>query len=155
MGYVRKGNHLSFFTPIITLAQNAAEVLKEVDIGASSADHGELVCVRPCYVTQCGFALTSEAAAGTTTAPTVIFTKRPTPLSATGEAVVATVTVASGTAVGKVAYENCTPVKFNIGDSMEISHTVGVGDPTGQGVYYFICDENVEVEANNSDMVAG
>lgn len=155
MAYPNKGSHLSFFTPIITLAQAAAEVLKEVDIGATGADHGELVCVRSCYVTQCGFALTSEAASGTSVAPTVIFTKRPTPLSATGEAIVATVTVASGTAIGKVAYENCTPVKFNVGDSMEISHTVGTGTPTGQGVYYFICDENPEVAANNSDMVAG
>lgn len=155
MSYPYKGNHLSFFTPIITLAQNAAEVMKEVDIGAASGDHGELVCVRACYVTQCGFALTSEAASGTTTAPTVIFTKRPTPLSATGEAVVATVSVASGSAIGKVAYENNTPVKFNVGDSMEISWTVGVGTPTGQGVYYFICDESPEVVGNNTDMIAG
>lgn len=155
MAYVDKGSHLSFFTPIITLAQNAAEVLKEQDIGAASADHGELVCVRPCTVVQCGFVLTSEAASGTTTAPTVIFTKRPTPLSASGESVVSTVTVASGLAIGKVAYENNTPVKFAVGDSMEISHTVGVGTPTGQGVYYFICVEDSEVPANNSDMSAG
>lgn len=155
MAYPFKGNHLSFFTPIITLAQNAAEVLKEIDIGASSADHGELVCVRSCYVTQCGFALTSEAASGTDVAPTVIFTKRPTPLSSSGESVVATVTVASGGAIGKVYYENNTPVLFNVGDSMEISHTIGTGTPTGQGVYYFICDEDPEIPANNSDMVAG
>ena len=155
MGYAQKGSHLDFFTPLITLAQNAAEVLKEVDIGAASADHGELVCVRPCYVTQCGFVLTSEAAGGSSVAPTVIFTKRPTPLSATGEAIVATVTVAHGAAIGKVTYENNTPVKFNVGDSMEISWTVGTGSPTGQGVYYFICDESPEVAGNNTDMAAG
>jgi hypothetical protein len=155
MSYIDKGSHLAFFTPLITLAQNAAEVLKEQDIGAASADHGELICVRPCYVTQCGFVLTSEAASGTTTAPTVIFTKRPTPLSATGEAVVATVTVASGTAIGKVTYEANTPVRFAVGDSMELSHTVGVGTPTGIGSYYFICEEDSETPANNSDMVAG
>lgn len=155
MAYTQKGTHLAFFTPLITLAQNAAEVLKEVDIGASSADHGELVCVRPCRVIQCGFALTSEAASGTSVAPTVIFTKRPTPLSATSEAVVATVTVASGSAIGKVSYENCTPVAFAVGDSMEVSHVIGTGTPTGQGVYYFVCEEDNEVPANNSDMVAG
>lgn len=153
--YTQSGSHLNYFTPIITLAQNAAEVLKEVDIGASSADHGELLCVKPCTVIQCGFALTSEAASGTSVAPTVIFTKRPTPLSASGEAVVATVTVVSGAAVGSVHYENVTPVNFNVGDSMEISHTVGTGTPTGQGVYYFICEDRSEVPANNSDMVAG
>ena len=155
MAYPSKGSHLNYFVPLITLAQNAAEVLKEVDIGASSADHGELVCIRSCMVVQCGFALTSEAASGTTTAPTVIFTKRPTPLSATGEAVVATVTVATGAAIGKVTYENNTPVTFAVGDSMEISHTIGTGTPTGQGLYYFVCDEDPEVAGNNSDMVAG
>jgi len=155
MSYTTKGSHLSFFTPIITLAQAAAEVLKEMDIGATAADHGELVCIRSCFVTQCGFALTSEAASGTSAAPTVIFTKRITPLSATGEAVVATVTVATGSGIGKVAYENNTPVKFNVGDSMEISHTIGVGTPTGQGVYYFICDESADVASSNSDMIAG
>lgn len=155
MSYTEKGSHLSFFTPLITLAQNAAEVLKEVDIGAASGDHGELVCIRPCTITQCGFALTSEAASGTTTAPTVVFTKRPTPQSATGESVVATVTVASGSGIGKVAYENNTPVTFAVGDSMKVSWTIGVGTPTGQGVYYFICDEDPETAANNSDMIAG
>lgn len=155
MAYPNKGSHLNFFTPIITLAQDAAEVLKEVDIGASSADHGELLCIRPCTVTQIGFALTSEAASGTSVAPSVIFTKRPTPLSATGEAVVGTVTVASGGAIGKVYYENVTPVSFAVGDSMEISHVIGTGTPTGQGVYFFVCDEDPEVAGNNSDMVAG
>jgi len=155
MAYPQKGTHLNYFVPLITLAQNAAEVLKEQDIGASSADHGELVCVRPCTVTQCGFVLTSEAASGTSVAPQVIFTKRPTPLSATNEAVVATVTVASGAAIGKVTYENCTPVNFAVGDSMELSHVIGTGTPTGQGVYYFVCEDKAEVPANNTDMVAG
>jgi hypothetical protein len=155
MAYPNKGNHLNYFVPIITLAQNAAEVLKEMDIGAASADHGELLCVRPCYVTQCGFALTSELAGGTSVAPQVLFKKRPTPLSASGESTVATVIVPDATAIGKVVYENCTPVKFNVGDSMEISHVIGTGTPTGQGVYYFICDDSAEVEGNNTDMSAG
>jgi len=155
MGYTDKGSHLNYFTPLVTLAQNAAEVMKEIDIGASSSDHGELVCVRPCKVVQCGFIATSEAVSGTSVAPTVIFTKRPTPLSATSEAVVSTVTVASGTAVGGVAYENCTPVSFAVGDSMEVSWTIGTGTPTGQGVYYFVCEDSPENPANNSGMTAG
>lgn len=153
--YVDKGLHLAFFTPIITLAQNAAEVLKEQDIGASSADHGELLCFRHCRVEQLLFALTSEAASGTTTAPTVIFTKRPTPLSATSESVIGTLTIPSGTAIGKVVYKTLTdPVEMNVGDTVELSHTVGVGTPTGQGVYGFICAEFPETPANESDMIA-
>ena len=155
MAYDNKGNHLEYFTPLITLANLAAEVMKEVDIGAASADLGELVCVRPCQVSQLQFTLTSEAASGTTTAPRVIFTKRVTPLSATGEAIVGTVIVPSGTAIGKTVYKAISPINFSVGDTMEISHVVGVGTPTGIGVYSFICFDDPEVEANNADMIAG
>lgn len=151
--YTEKGSHLAFFTPLITLAQNAAEVMKEMDIGAASADHGELVCVRACRVYKLMFTLTSEAASGTTTAPVVIFTKRPTPLSASGEVVVDTLTIPSGTAIGKTVYLEIEPVSFAVGDSMELSWTVGVGTPTGQGVYSFECIEEPEEAANNSDMI--
>lgn len=151
--YTQKGSHLSFFVPIITLAQNAAEVLKEVDIGAASADHGELVCMKACTVRRLGFTLTSELAGGTSVAPRVVFTKRPTPLSSSGEAVVGTVIVPDATAVGKSVYLDVTPVQFAVGDSMEISHVIGTGTPTGQGVYWFECEESEEVPANNSDMV--
>ena len=154
MAYTEVGSHLAFFVPNIPIALNAAEVLKEMDIGAASADHGELVCVRPCEVVRLQFTLTGEAASGTTTAPTVIFTKRPTPLSATSEAVVETLVIPSGTAIGKTVYLDLTsPVSFAVGDSMEISHTVGVGTPTGMGVYSFICVEKNETPANNSDMI--
>ena len=152
--YTKNGNHLAFFTPIITLAQNAAEVLKEVDIGASSADHGELLCVRPCVVKRVMFTLTSELAGGTSVAPNVVFTKRPTPLSATGEAVAGTLVVPDATAIGKTVYKDITPVSFAVGDSMEISHVIGTGTPTGQGVYSFYCEEDPEVPGNNSDMIA-
>lgn len=151
--YTEKGSHLKFFVPLITLAQNAAEVLKEVDIGAASADHGELVCMKACTVRRLGFTLTSELAGGTSVAPRVVFTKRVTPLSATGEAVVGTVIVPDATAVGKSVYKEVTPVQFAVGDTMEISHVIGTGTPTGQGVYWFECEESEEVPDNNSDMV--
>jgi hypothetical protein len=153
MGYTKKGNHLAYFTPIITLAQNAAEVLKEMDIGAASADHGELVCVRPCRVSELMFTLTSELAGGTSVAPRVVFTRRPTPLSATSEAVVGTVIVPDATAVGKTVYKLVDPVVFAVGESMEISHVIGTGTPTGQGVYSFVCNDDPETNDNNSDMI--
>ncbi len=153
MGYTKKGNHLAYFTPIITLAQNAAEVLKEMDIGAASADHGELVCVRPCRVSELQFTLTSELAGGTSVAPRVIFTRRPTPLSASGEVVVGTVIVPDATAIGKTVYKLVDPVSFAVGESMEISHVIGTGTPTGQGVYSFVCNDDPETPDNNSDMV--
>lgn len=153
MAYPQSGGHLAFFTPLITLAQNAAEVLKEVDIGASSGDHGELVCIKSCKVKRLMFTLTSEAAGGSSVAPTVIFTRRPTPLSATNEAVVETLVIPHGTAIGKTVYLDIDPVEFAVGESMEISWTVGTGSPTGQGVYAFECQEASEVPGNNSDMI--
>lgn len=153
MAYPQQGNHLAFFTPLITLAQNAAEVLKEMDIGAGSADHGELVCVRPCRVVRLQFTLTSELAGGSSVAPRVVFTKRPTPLSASGESVAGTVIVPDQTAIGKTVYLDIDPVDFAVGDSMELSHVIGTGTPTGQGVYSFICEEDPEVPDNNSDMI--
>lgn len=153
MSYPQSGGHLAFFAPLITLAQNAAEVLKEMDIGAASADHGELVCIKSCRVKRLMFTLTSEAAGGTVSAPQVVFTKRVTPLSATGEAVVDTLIVPSGTAIGKTVYLDIDPVEFAVGDTMELSHVVGSGTPTGIGVYGFECEEASEVPANNADMI--
>lgn len=153
MSYDKKGNHLAFFVPIIPLSLNAAEVLKEIDIGATGADHGELLCVRPCKVVEVQFTLVGELAGGTSAAPTVLFKKRPTPLSATNESTVGVLTVPDATAIGKTVYKPVTPVAFAIGDSMELSHTVGTGTPTGQGYYSFICEEDPEVAGNNSDMI--
>ena len=154
MSYLKKGNHLAYFVPNILLAQAAAEVLRAMDIGAASADHGELVCVKPCRVTQLQFTLTEELAGGTSVAPRVLFTKRPTPNSSSGEAVVGTVIVPDATAIGKTVYLSIDPVNFAVGDSMELSHVIGTGTPTGIGVYSFICEDDPETEANNSDMVA-
>lgn len=151
--YLQQGNHLNFFVPQIKLAENAAEVMKAMDIGAASADHGELICVKPCKVVQVGFVMTEEAAGGSSAAPQVVFTKRPTPNSATGESVVDTLVVPDGTAIGKVVYADVDPVSFAVGDSMELSHVIGTGSPTGIGCYFFICDEAPELPANNSDMI--
>jgi hypothetical protein len=151
--YTEQASHLAFFVPQIKVAENAAEVLKVMDIGASSADHGELICVRPCKVFRLQFTLTEEAASGTSVAPQVIFTKRPTPNSATGEAVVDNLIVPSGTAIGKTVYLDVEPVSFSVGQSMELSWVIGTGTPTGIGVYSFLCLEDPEVPENNSNMI--
>lgn len=153
MAYTEQGSHLAFFVPQIKVAENAAEVLKVMDIGAASADHGELICVKACRVSRLQFTLTEELAGGTSVAPRVIFTKRPTPNSATGEAVVGTVIVPDATAIGKTVYLDVDPVSFLPGQSMELSHVIGTGTPTGIGVYGFICNEDPEVPLNVSNMI--
>ena len=153
MSYERNGASANYFIPNIPLAATTAGVLREMDIGAASADHGELICVKDCVVKRVGFIAVGEAVSGTTSAPQVIFTKRPTPLSATDESVAATVTVPSGTAVGSAIYKDIN-VAFKVGDSMEISHVVGVGTPTGQGFYFMEAYDNQEVAGNNSELTA-
>lgn len=154
MSYEKYGNHLKYFVPSIQLAENAAEVLKEVDIGAASGDHGELLCVVPCVLKRFQFSLSGEAASGTSVAPTVVFTKRPTPHSASSEAVVCTLTIPTGTGIGKTVYKDIADVKMAVGDSIEVAWTVGTGTPTGMGFYSMICEDSPEVAANNSDMIA-
>lgn len=150
MSYDQKFGHRAFFSA------DAAAPEIVIDIGSAGSNSGELSCIVPCEVHQLQFHVTDEAVVGTTTAPTVIFTKRPTPNSATSESVVATLTIPNGTAVGAVIYtELSTPIAFAVGDTMEISHTVGTGGTVaGQGIAAFVCAYSPEVPANNSDMTA-
>src|SRR5262245_2807098 len=135
------GNASDFFILGAKL-DGSADVNKAIDIGAASGTHGEIYCKRPCYVKRIGFILTEELAGGTTTAPTVVFRKRPTPLSSSGDSAVGTLTVPDATAVGKVVYKNITPVVFAEGDAINITWTVGVGTPTGIGRWFLDADDD-------------
>jgi len=150
MAYPESGG--PYFIPNIPLATTDAGVLKEMDIGASSADHGEMLCIKDCTVKRVQFTAVGEAVSGTTTAPTVIFTKRPTPLSATDEEVIATITVPSGTAIGTTVFVDLEE-DFAVGDSLEISHTVGVGTPTGIGFWSIQVDPDPEYHGNNTELI--
>lgn len=152
MAYPQSGGVLNYFVPNIPLATTTAGVMREMDIGASSADHGEMICIKACTLRLVGFICVGELAGGTTTAPTVVFTKRPTPLSATGEAVSSTLTIPDATAVGKAIVDSDLSVDFEVGDSLEIAHTVGVGTPTGIGFWFAEFEDKPEVIGNNSDV---
>lgn len=151
--YTQQADMLAFFVPNLALASADGGVMKAVDIGAASGNHGEYLCVKACRVAQLQFTATEEAVSGTTTAPTVVFTKRPTPLSASGASAVGTLTVPSGMAIGKTCYKEIDPIEFQVGDSMHIAWTVGVGTPTGIGLVSFVANESPETAGNNSDMV--
>lgn len=154
MSYIKQGNHLHYFVPNILLAENAAEELKAIDIGAASGTYGEFLCVKPCRIRQFQFTLTEELAGGTSVAPTVVFKKRPTPLSSSGQTTLCTLTIPDATAIGKTVYKAITPANMSVGDSIQITWTVGTGTPTGIGLQSFICEDDPETEANNSDMIA-
>lgn len=154
MAYDKFGNMLEYFRPVMTEAHNDTRPLCAMDIGAASGTHGEFICTRPCVVSKLMFALSIEAASGTTTAPTVVFGKRVTPGSDTGLVAMGTLTIPSGTALGKTVYKNITPVKFSVGDLIKLTWTIGVGTPTGIGDADVLAAEDPEQPGNNSDMIA-
>lgn len=154
MSYPQSGGLLNYFVPNIPLATTDAGVLGEIDIGASSGDHGEYICIRACTMKRTGFIAVGEIPVGTATAPTVIFKKRPTPLSATDEALISTLEITTSLAIGKVITEEIN-IEFAVGDSVEISWTIGVtGSVAGKGFAFADCEDSPEVIANNSDVTA-
>lgn len=147
MAYVDQENLLAYFQPVGTLTQ-------QITLSSASANHGEFMCVKPCMVHR-GIAAITTAVVATTTAPTVVFAKRPTPGSDTGKTTVLTVTVPNGTAVGKVVYKDVDPVQFFPGDVLLISWTAGVGGtPAGVAVVTALCENSPKTPMENSDMVA-
>lgn len=153
MSYLLEGNGLSFFSPSIAVATTTSGPLRNINLGASSASNGEFICNKACKMKRLQFVVSETAVVGTTTAPTVVFSRRPTPGSATGAVVVGTLTIPNGTALGKVLYKDVSPVSFAVGDAIEIAWTIAVGSPAGAGQASFVCEENPEVPANNADMV--
>ena len=142
-----------YLIPNIPLATTTAGVLREIDIGAASADHGEMLCVRACLVKRLMFTPVGELAGGTTTAPTVVFTKRPTPLSATGETAMGTVTVPEASPIGTTTFKD-VQVRLAVGDSVQIAHTIGVGTPTGIGFWSMDLVDCPDEHTNNTELVA-
>ena len=154
MSYVENGGFADFFAPMMAVAANDTKPACAIDIGASSGTHGEWVCIKPCSVQRLLFAVSLEAASGTTTAPTVVFKKRPTPGSSTSESTLGTLTIPSGTAIGVTVYKDITPVSFAVGQSIQVSWTIGVGTPTGQGNADIEASYSPEYYGNNSNMLA-
>ena len=154
MAYDIKDNRADFFEPMMAVAGNSTAPLCAIDIGASSGTHGEFVCVRPCLMREFLFAVTLEAAGGSSAAPTVVFKKRPTPGSSSGESTLATLTIPDGTAIGKVVYKRISPILMMPGQSIQVSWTIGIGSPMGQGNASWVADYSPENEGNNSNMIA-
>ena len=154
MSYPQHGNMLEFFRPVMVVAANDTKPLCAIDIGASSGAHGDFVCIRPCTVKQLLFSVSLEAVSGTTTAPTVVFTKYTAPGVSAGSTAMGTLIIPTGTAVGKTVYKAVTPVAFDVGQAIHLAWTVGVGTPTGQGDADVYAEYTPEIAGNNSNMVA-
>ena len=153
MSYAQSGSLMNYFMPNIPLATTTAGVFREMDLGAASADLGELICVKACTINLLGFIVVGEVPVGTTTAPTVIFKKRPTPLSATDEATISTLEITTSLAIGKSIVDSDLAYDMEVGDSLEISHTIGVdGTVAGKGFWFGEASDKPEVIGNNTDV---
>lgn len=154
MGYPQEGLRGNFFEPIMASAANDTHPLAAIDLSAAAGSHGEFLCMRACTLRQFEAGVVLTAVVATTTAPTIVFKKRPTPGSSSGQSTVATLIIPDATAIGKVLYKLVTPVPMAVGDSIEISWTQAVGSAAGKASVSWRADFAPEVEANNSDEIA-
>jgi hypothetical protein len=155
MSYTQAGNRLNFFEPIIAVGGASALPLCAVDIGAANATHGEFVCIAPCTLRSAQVAVTLEAVVGTSTAPYVVLSKYATPGAGGATSTVATITVPTSTAVGKVIYKKGLAVDFAVGDVIQIKHVIGTGGSVaGQVSVTWSCEAKPEAVGNNSDLSA-
>lgn len=153
MAYPYKADKNAFFVAKTAVAGTDCDPLNGIDIGAANATHGEFVCVVPCTMREASFICSLEAVVGTTTAPYIILKKYTTPAAGGTATTIGTITVPSGTAIGKTIYKEDLNVDFAVGDVVEIQHVIGTGGSVaGQGHVTWSCDPDPETAANNSDM---
>ncbi len=133
--------------PNIPVGAGDAGVLEEMDISDPSGDHGEYLVLRRLTVKRIYFVLSGQAVGGS---PTVVFKKRPTPLSASGESAIGTLQLVDSTAVGVVVWKSVAPVELDAGQSINISWTQG---SAGQGHARMEVEPHTESFANQANML--
>lgn len=121
---------------------------------ASAAVVKKYAFFRPAYVRRIGIGVTTAIVS--TGSVVVTIKKYPTMGSNSGEVSLGTITIPAGTAAGKVFYKALGSVKLIEGDELvfEVTTAAAGGGAAGAGVCMFDADDNPEMPANNSDMVA-
>lgn len=153
MAYPQGNNLLNFFTPIMTIAANNTKPLCAINIAAANATHGEFVCTTPCVIRRAG-AVVVLATVSTSTNPVITLKKYTAPAAGGTATTIDTITVPDATAVGKVYYVDNLSTQFQVGDVLQISHTLGTGGSVaGEVVMIANCEHSPESPANNTDMV--
>lgn len=154
MGYPQSGGLNAYFIADIPVGTQTLGVsqLTTIDLSAAAGTQGEWICMKPCTIKQLQFVVSDVAVVGTTTAPSVVFKKRPTPNSTASQSVVGTLTIPTGTAIGKVLYKE-VETDFSIGDSLQITWVQAVGSAAGKGLPSVLAFDDPEAPANMSDMI--
>lgn len=131
-------------------AVDTAEVLT-----AAAAVYGGYLVTKQCKITRIAFYVTVTVAANTQT-PVVEFNRRPTYNSASGEVLMGTLTIPTGTAAGKVVYKDINPINLYPGDEFSFEHITQAtdsGSAAGAGFYGFDLEEDPEYAGNQTNMV--
>jgi len=134
-------------------ASNAFDTAE--NIAATAAVYGEYYVTKPCSVFEFRFIVTLAIAASTA-APVVKIKRRPTPGSDSGAVDIATITIPTGTAAGKVMVKRVAPVQLNVGDTLCFQHVTqatDAGTAAGTGFYDVALEIDEESDGNQSDLV--
>lgn len=132
-------------------AHDTAEVLS-----AAAAVYGGYLVSKPCSISEFKFYVTAAIVAGTT-APQVVVKRRPTYNSSSGEILLATLIIPSGTAAGKVVSKRFAPVQLNVGDELSFEQTIQAADSgtaAGSGFYDVVLEQDFEVDGVESNLIA-
>jgi hypothetical protein len=110
--------------------------------------HGGYLVTKPCELAEFMFYVTTAL----TGSAVVEVNQRPSgSAGATGEVLLAQLTIPDGTAVGKVVAKRIEPVQLNIGD--ELSFEMVTIATAGGGFYDVLLHADMEADGNQSDRI--
>lgn len=152
MAYPQSGGLYDYFLPYIPAGSADSGVMAEINFASAAGTAGEYICIKPCTLKFAAFTVVGAAVVGSTTAPTVVLVKRPTPLSSSAQSSVGTITVPNGAAAGK-SYYKVIETDFAVGQSMQVAWTQAVGGTVaGKGHFWIEAFHDDESPGNNSNM---
>lgn len=129
-------------------ALDTAEVLS-----ASPAVYGGYLIAKRIHVMRLCFYVTATVVSDV--AVQVEFNRRPTYNSATGEELIGTLIIPSGTAAGQVVYKDIPLTVLEVGDELSFEHTVQAsgGSAAGAGFYAFVAELAPETPMSEDNMI--
>lgn len=132
----------------INLDGAAGTPAKNIDLNSATVQ-ANWCPITPCTVTMCALAILNDVAA----TGVVLFKRRPTAGSATGEVTIATLNLTTAHTQGKVVYSNGLDVDLSPGDEVvvEVTDVTGAGDLAKAMMWVQYDYEN---PTNEADMVA-
>lgn len=133
-----------------SIIPKSTAVFTAEDLTALAAVYGGFLVMKQCKIKAIKFYVTTAISA--TTAPAVEFNRRPTYNSSSGEILLGTLTIPSGTAAGKVIVKEIDPVTLVPGDELSLEHTVAASS-AGAGFYGFEIMDDPEVVENQSNVI--